>query len=292
MSLAHALTGLLTARTAAVPVALCRIALGIAAFGRSLKTARDLYLLQHDPTVVPARLFDWAPRIDTLPEIVLVGGLGLVASVLLTVGYRASLQAAILAGSIAFLHVVDQSFWAHHMYFLALMLMLLSLTESDAALSVRAWRGLGAADVVAWPVLLMKIQLSLVYFFTGVAKLNPLFLSGYIVSSRSMIPPALNYPTVALVLAGAAVGSELFLAFALWFRPLRPWGFLTGLVLHGLVPVLFGFYAGLVVFSVATLGLYVLFLDARDVAGLSRIVPGLGMLFGPFSPRGGEGRRA
>lgn len=117
--------------------------------------------------------------------------------------------------------------------------------------------------MTAWPVLLMKIQLSLVYVFTGVAKLNPLFLSGYIVASRSLLPDALHDPVIVLSLAGAAVASERFLAFALWLPCLRPWGFVVGLMLHGLVPVLFGFYAGLIVFSVATLGVYALFLTAR-----------------------------
>jgi predicted small integral membrane protein len=272
MSRRRTLTSLLTGRTPAVPVAICRIGLGVAAFGRSLKTARDLYLIQHDPSVVPAPVFSF-PRIDTLPEIALVGGLGMAASIALTVGYRARLSAALLAGTITFLHVVDYNFWAHHVYFLGLMLLLLSLTESDAALSGRAWRGRGAPAVTAWPVLLMKIQLSLVYFFTGVAKLNPLFLSGYVLSSRSLLPVALHHPIVLWSLAGAAVAAELFLSFALWPSRLRPWGMLVGIALHVLVPIVFGLYAGLIVFSVATLGVYALFIDARDLAWIGRLVP-------------------
>lgn len=246
-------------------------------FGRSVKTARDLYLVQHDPIVIPAPPFTWSPNLDTLPEVVVVGGLGLLASLTLLVGYRARLSSLVLAGSIAFLYVVDQNFWANHMHFLVLMLMLLSLTESDRAISIRAGWG-GDAVVTLWPVLLMKIQLSLVYFFTAVAKFNPHYLSGALLGDRSVLPAALQSPIVLSGLAAASIAAELFLAFALWIPRLRPWGFVLGLGLHGLVPVILGLYAGLIVYSVATLAIYALFLDARDLARFGswwrRVAPG------------------
>jgi hypothetical protein len=167
VSIDRALIALFTAKAPAVPVALCRIGLGIAAFGRSLKTTRDLHWLAGDPLTVPARVFSWAPVIDTRPEILLAGGVPLAASLALTLGYRARSAAALFAVSTAFLYVLDQNFWAHHMYFLGLMTLLLSLTDSDAALSLRSLRGDGQTTVIAWPVFLMKVQLSLVYFFTS-----------------------------------------------------------------------------------------------------------------------------
>jgi uncharacterized membrane protein YphA (DoxX/SURF4 family) len=261
----RALTRLLTARTPALPVALARIGLGIAMFGRSVKTARDLYLVQHDPIVIAAPPFTWSPNLDTVPEVVVVGGLGLLASLTLLVGYRARLSSLVLAGSLAFLYLVDQNFWANHMYFLALMLMLLSLIESDRALSIRA--GWGSDAVVAlWPVLLMKIQLSLVYFFTAVAKINPHYLSGDVLGDRSILPAVLQPPIVLSGLAVVSIAAELFLAFALWIPRLRLWAFVLGLGLHGFVPVILGPYAGLIVYSVATLAIYALFLDTPDVA--------------------------
>ena len=63
------LTRLLTARRPARAVGLFRIGVGLAVLARGLKTGRDLYLLGHDPSVVPARLYDWAPRLETLPEV-------------------------------------------------------------------------------------------------------------------------------------------------------------------------------------------------------------------------------
>jgi uncharacterized membrane protein YphA (DoxX/SURF4 family) len=270
MPFVRALTDVLSARTPSVPVAACRIGLGVAALGRSLKTARDLYLLQHDPSVVPAPVVSWAPRFDTTFEIGVMGGIGILASICLIAGYRARLAAAVLAAGIGILYFVDQNFWGHHMYFMALMLLLLSLTDSDAALSVRAWREEPLDDVLWWPVLLMKIQLSLVYFFSGAAKLNPVFLSGGVLTARTSLPGMADQELLAATFAIAAVTGELFLAVALWFRQLRPWGILVGLGLHALVPVLLGFYAGLIVFSVASLAIYPLFADTRDMERMSR----------------------
>jgi vitamin K-dependent gamma-carboxylase-like protein len=261
VSIARALKSLLTSTTASEPVALCRIGVGTAALGRSLKDARDLYLIHHDPSVVPAPMFTWSPSLATPPETVLVGGLVVGAAIALLVGYRARLAAGILTAATAFLYVVDQNFWGHHVYFISLMTLLLTFVESDAALSVRALRGGGRPRVTDWPVLLMKLQLSLVYFFAAVAKLNPVFLSGYVIASRTSLPAlARQDPLVLSLLAVAAFAGEAWLSFALWVPRLRFAAIVIGVGMHALVPIIFGMYAGLIVFSVASVSMYPLFL--------------------------------
>jgi hypothetical protein len=259
------MTRLLTARVPPEPLALCRIGVGIAALVRGLKTGRDLYLLQFEPRAVPARLFDWAPEVATIPEMVLLTGIWLAASIGLVVGYRPRLSAFVVFLCAVFVHFVDMNFWAHHMYFLTLLVLLLSFTESDGTWSVRWWReGRQARDATAWPVLLLKIQLSLVYFFTAVAKVNPVYLAGDVLSGRMSGPALLAGPDAIALLAVVTVAVEFFLSFALWIRRLRVWALCVGVVLHGLVPLTLGPYAGLLVFSCAALSLYVLFFDGHD----------------------------
>ena len=101
-------------------------------------------------------------------------------------------------------------------------------------------------------------------------------------------PQAAGWPTrerrwiAAVVMAAAlAIGTvtlEFFLSFALWFPRLRLAGMFGGAVLHVLVPVLLGPYAGLVVFSAATLSLYVLYLDRADLDYLRSRFPRLAPL--------------
>jgi len=264
VSIGRALKSLLTSTTASEPVALCRIGIGIAALGRSLKDARDLYLLHHDPSVVPAPPFAWSPALATLPELVLVGGLLVAASIALIVGFRAQLAAGILTALTVLLYITDQNFWGHHVYFIGLMTLLLTLVDSDAALSVRALRGGLRAHVTNWPVLLMKIQLSLVYFFAAIAKLNAVFLSGYVIASRTTHPGiAHQSPMVLSGLAAASLAAEAWLSFALWFPRLRVAAMVVGVVMHAMVLVTFGMYVGLIVFNLTAVSVYALFLDRR-----------------------------
>jgi hypothetical protein len=213
-------------------------------------------------------VFDWSPDLTAMPAIIIVTGVWLAASAGLVVGYRARLSAAALCALTVLMYVADQNLWANHQYFLGLVTLLLALTESDAALSVRPRDGGAAgspATITAWPVTLLKIQLSIVYFFTAVAKVNPVFLSGASLADHRTMVAALAPPVAFAGLAVATVVSEFTLSFALWVKPLR-WGAIAlGLVLHGLAPAILGYYAGLIIFSVLAVSLYPLFLDQSDL---------------------------
>lgn len=257
-----ALIDLLTARRPARGVALFRIGIGLAVLIRGLKTTRDLYWLGHNPSVVPARLYEWAPRLETLPEIAAFTALWLLACAGLILGVRARLSAGVLCAMSIGLHIVDQNYWAHHVYFMTLVLLLLTVIDSDASLSVRWMReGRPERDVLWWPVWLMQVQLSLAYLYTVVAKLNPAFLQGDVLQVAMGLPSESAW--VARWMALPALGAEFFIGVALWIPALRPWAFLAGFVLHGLVPVLMGPYAGLVVFTLLVWSVYILFLDDR-----------------------------
>ncbi len=243
----------------------------MAALGRGLKSTRDLYLLQHDADVVRARLYDWAPQMDATWQIALFGALWIAAAVALIAGYRARLAAAIVVAAALFQQVVDHNFAAFHMDYMVVVLVLTAVSESDADLSVR-WLREGRppnVTVEAWPVWLQQVQLSIVYFYTAVAKLNEPFLTGQLLRDRLALPAFMHDPTVLTWFAGGTVALEFFLVFALWSRRLRPLGFASGIALHVLVPILMGPYAGLLVFSLLTLSVYVLFVDDRT---LDRVV--------------------
>lgn len=266
MPIARRWQSVFTAQVHALPVALCRLGIGMASLTRALKVARDVYLLRHDPTVVPAPPFAFSPSLDSTVAVVLIGAVGIIASLALLVGYRARFAAAVLTIHTTGLYLADQNFWGHWAYFLGLMTLLLSLVESDAMLSVRALNGRGSNIVTGWPVLLMKIQISLVYLFASLAKLNPVFLSGFVIASRSALPVVATMPRLVAVLGALAIGGEFFLAFALWFPRLRWPAVAIGLGIHGLSPVLFGFSAGLLVYSVAMVSGYALFIDMPSVS--------------------------
>ena len=239
----------------------------MAALGRGLKSTRDLYLLQHDPDVVRARLFDWAPQMDATWQIALFGALWIAAAVALIAGHRARLGAAVIVAAALFQQVVDHTFAAFHMDYMVVVLLLTAVSDSDADLSVRWLRAgrLANVTVVAWPMWLQQLQLSIVYFYTAVAKLNDAYLTGQLLRDRLALPAFLHDPSVLQWFAGGTVALEFFLVVALWSRRLRPFGFASGIALHVLVPILMGPYVGLLAFSLLTLSVYLLFVDDATI---------------------------
>jgi predicted DCC family thiol-disulfide oxidoreductase YuxK len=158
--------------------------------------------------------------------------------------------------------LIDQNLWSNHGYLLLLLTLLLGFMDSDAALSVRWLQdGRPEREIPSWPVILIGIQLSIVYFYTAIAKINPVFLGGDIIQGSVHLPPSLRRPGVVVAMAVATVTIELFLVFGLWLRRLRPWAFLLGFCLHGSITVLMG--PALWIFSLMTLSAYAVFLDAR-----------------------------
>ncbi len=223
--LASSVTRLLTARRPARAVGLFRIGIGLAVLLRGL---------------------------ETQPEIAAVTAVWMLAGAGLTLGVGARLCAGVLCALSIGLHVVDQNFWAHHVYFMTLVLLPLTIIDSDASLSVRWLRDRRPErDVLWWPVWLVQVQL-----------LNPAFLEGAVRRGAMALPPEWAW------LALPVLAAEFFIGGALWVPALRPWALLLGFGLHGLVPVLMGPYAGLLVFSLLVWSVYILFVDDRPQSRL------------------------
>ena len=125
------------------------------------------------------------------------------------------------------LYFVDQNFWGHHVYFMTLVLLLLTIVDSDASLSVRWLReGRPERDVLWWPVWLVQVQLSLAYLFTAIAKLNPAFLGGDVLQTAIALPP--EWASLARGWRCPRWPPSSSSASRLWVPALRPWALLVG----------------------------------------------------------------
>jgi len=184
-------------------------------------------------------------------------------------GAGTRLCGALLTATLIFTLVADQQLYSNHLYLMALAAGLLTLADSGAALSLDAVRHGGRDAVPAWPVTLLKLQVSILYAFAALAKLNPDFLSGSVVATYLRregplaVPQDWRFLEPMLVLAVLAVSAEAFLAIALWSRRWRGAAFVVGLGLHVGIAAFFSPTFALAVFSLLSLPLYVLFLDAR-----------------------------
>ncbi len=254
-------------------------------------TSRSVFAIEggfHLPYVsflgpVSESAFHWIQGIQVVPVVLLALGLFVrpaIGSLLLLQGY---------------VFFSDQLNFRNHPYFFLLVLLLLLFSPCDEALSLkRAWRKARGQTIPddgylgpARPVTaqrLIQAQVSIVYFYAALHKLNPWFLSGKglqqaltddlfqgwsgdalraLLSERALgsLRELVSAEAPLRWAAWAAVATELFLAFGLWFRRTRPWAIGAGLLFHAGI----AFTMHIRMFSLATLASYLLFLDARTV---------------------------
>lgn len=153
----------------------------------------------------------------------------------------------------------------------------MALAPSGAAVSLDRWfaRKNGTAplsppEVSLWPQRLVALNLSLIYFTTIWAKwFGTLWRNG----TATWFPARLNefkkFPVPDFVnqLPGVYIATygTLFVEFSLgvlvWFRPLRKWVLLAGLLMHGFIE----YSMNVPLFAFAITSMYVAFYDGEEI---------------------------
>ena len=197
-----------------------------------------------------------APSPEMLPAYIAIW---LVAAAAFSCGWRPLLSGAVLSVVMAYTLLIDQQTYSNHLYLLLLVVSLVTVAEGGREPSEP-----GTTTVLAWPVTLLKIQVSIVYFFGAVSKINALFLSGTIIY-LNLRPPlkavAGGFLPALMVVSALSVLLELWLAAALWSPRWRSRAVSIGLAFHvGIVLSLSATESTqLLVFTVMMSTLYVLF---------------------------------
>jgi hypothetical protein len=242
---------------------LARIGLGVAALLMGVELWGELpTLLSPGLLRLPYPLPLPAPPPRWLPLLMTVWG---AAAVAFLVGWRSRAAGAILCLLAGWLLFLDQQLYSNHFYLLWLLLILFTAGNAGARVSLDARRH-GDGPVPRWPVTLSRVQLSAVYGFGGLAKINASYLAGGIIAR----PLAHLAGWLGVVpgpgLVGAAamltIACELLLAVGLWLP--RLWWLCAGvgLAFHLAILFLLGPDLGLTVFAIETLSLYLLFAPA------------------------------
>ncbi len=205
---------------------------------------------------------DWLPVLPpeyaALPFILwFIGAIGLI------VGYRTRISGAIALIGNGLYFFADRQNYSNHGYLLLLLIFLLTIADSGAALAIDS-RNKQSRLVDAWAIDLLKIQLSIVYFFTFIVKIRPDWLSGalmYLNLNGPLAPYLTQIPGIYRGLASITLLVEAFLFWALWSKKWRELAFFVGLMLH--IGILFSvkFTLGLISFGLLSISLYPLFID-------------------------------
>lgn len=152
-------------------------------------------------------------------------------------GWRTRLAGGALVAAMAAALLADQQLYSNHLYLLAWAVGLLCLADAGARWSLDARRR-GAREVPRWPVVLLRVQVSVVYFFAAASKVNPGFVTGGVLAASMRwegplaVPEALGNGWILFALSLATIVVELWLSAALWSRRLRTRAMGVGILLH------------------------------------------------------------
>ena len=267
MSLEKSLLGVLTRHVDARPLALCRIAVGLAAAWKARHITNLLHVL-YSPEIVRAKYFSFFPDIP-FEHIEHYSFLWAFLSLAFCAGFYTTWSGMLLAVVVAYPLILDQNLFENHLYLLFLLIVLLTIAQSGRAYSYDSYRRrMGGLRVPYLPCFLIQFQISLLYFYAAAGKLNSSFLSGEVLRTELFFGDRLS-PLILIVLSWATILLEWFLTFGLWNRYMQRPAFVLGALFHMTIPIAMPTqWAGLTIFSILSVSPYILFLHREPQPGL------------------------
>ena len=246
-------------RVPARSVIVLRVVIGLVSIFRGIEEWRVMSLVFR-PGIVRFPMFEFLPVIGSRGAVALLVA-WLLSALAFTIGVQVRISGIALAATMGATLFVDQQLYFSHVYLLTLLVLLIALAGPENK----------SETVLYWPIFLLKAQLSIVYLFAALSKMNAQYLSGFMLAAN--FRKSLTFPPA--VLSAFAAGSifvEVFLAFALWSKRLRKAAVIIGFVFHAVMvgsldpPVI----AQLALFAVECLALYPLFFIPTDHAHAER----------------------
>lgn len=236
--------------TSAAPLAVFRLLFGLMLFGSIVRFwskgwIAELYINPH--YFFPFYGFQFVKPLGPYTY-VLFAVCGL-SALLVAIGFFYRVAIVSLFLSFTYIELIDKSTYLNHYYFTSMVCLLLIFLPAHAYFSVDAYRrpDLRADQVPAWCLDSLKLFVSLLYFFAGLAKLNsdwllnamPLRIWLPAHNDLPIIGFLFNYPWVPYVFSLFGCLYDLLIPILLWNRLARPWAYVAVVVFHGLTALLF-----------------------------------------------------
>ncbi len=278
MSLEARLHRIVTKRIDPRPVGVVRVVIGLATLIRLIDGVAILRRLQ-SPTTLRLPYVTFAPEATETVVTALVIGWAVSAG-LFMVGRWTRTAGTLLAATLATVTLLDQQTYSNHLYLLTLVVGLLVLADAGRAFSLDA--RLARREVAlapAWPVTLLKLQVSVVYAFAALSKVNEAYLSGIMLAQVIPLQAAVDAigirATMAALSAAAviSIALEAAVAIGLWIPNRRHLAAALGVALHvGMIASIADptVRLQLVVFALEMWSLYLLFFTPAELRELGR----------------------
>jgi len=213
--------------------------------------------------------YDFAEFIAPLPKpflsIVLIGIL--ISSLLFIIGKYIKQSAWFIFVAFSYLLLLDKSYYNNHLYLICLFAFFFAITSSSQSISIEK---MAPKKVPYWQLLLFQLQLGIVYFYGGIAKLNSDWLVRFEPAKTILNQRARNSNFSSILETDFAVylisyGGLLFdlgIFFLLMYRPTRKIALIGAVIFNGMNAWLFD---DINIFPFMMLGALVLFIKPEKI---------------------------
>jgi len=234
-----------------LPLALFRIAFGAVMFASTLRFMLNgwidaLYIQPHFHFSYLG--FEWVKPLDAAGMTAIFIAT-LILSLCIMLGFAYRVAVALFFIIFTYVELIDQATYLNHYYFVSLVSFLLNFLPAHRYLSLdaRLRPKLKLRYVPAWCIYIPQLQLAIVYFFAGFAKLNedwllqgrPLAIWLKANTGAPLIGPLFDYDWIALLLSWAAAAYDLTIAVWLSWKRTRLVAYATVIVFHLFTALLF-----------------------------------------------------
>ncbi len=144
--------------------------------------------------------------------------------------------------SFTYVELIDKTTYLNHYYFVSLIAFLLIFIPAHRAFSIdsKLFPSIRSFNVPRWSILALQCQITILYFFAGVAKLNYDWLfeaqpMGLWLQSKTDLPligSLFEYDLTAFVFSWTGALFDLSIAFLLFSKKLRPVGYAAVVTFH------------------------------------------------------------
>ena len=206
----------------------------------------DLYIEPVHRFTYPG--FGWVRPLPDWGMYLLFASLGALAACII-VGYRYRICAVLFFLSFTYAELIDRTTYLNHHYWMSLAILLMVFLPLNRMWAVDAWRNpsMRKDTVQSWMVWALRAQVSVVYVFAGIAKLNPDWLLHaqplriwlYQHGDMPIFGTLLQELWVAYAMSWTGALFDLtIVGWLLWSRT-RLWAYITLVVFHLITWLLF-----------------------------------------------------
>jgi vitamin K-dependent gamma-carboxylase len=170
------------------------------------------------------------------------------AAASIALGWRYRFWSIFFFFSITYQYLLEKAHYLNHGYLFCWVSFVMIFLPAHRAWSIDAWRRptWRSGFTPFWPVLLLRFLMGVVYFYGGIAKINPDWLRAiplkFWLKGKTDIPLIgrfMGQEWIAYLLSYGGLLLDLGIVFLLLHRRTRPWAFGFAIFFHGLNHLLF-----------------------------------------------------